>query len=179
MGAAVENIFNIITYSFIGWIIENTYCYCTEARFQNDGFLYGPYKPMYGIAMALLIVFEEIFDHKILIIVLCLAIPTMVEYLSGFILKGFFDKVYWDYSGMKFNLNGYICLKFSIYWMILSFIGIYLVHPLIKLIFLSYIRFFFVLIPFIALWFVLDLFFTVTMEDKKNLLSIIFSRMKI
>lgn len=178
MGIVIENIFNFIIYSFIGWIIENIYCYCTEGRFQNDGFLDGPYKPMYGIAVSLLVVFAEAFDTKMIMLILCMLIPTLVEYCSGYILNRGFNKIYWDYSNFKFNLHGYICLQFSLYWMILSFIGVYYIHPLIDNIFWRYDTLFVFIIPIIAIWFFLDLFFTVSRIDRRTFFNTVLRRAK-
>lgn len=172
-------LFNFIFYSFIGWIIENIYCYFTQRRFQNDGFLYGPYKPMYGIAVSFLVGIAELFNSRSIMIILCFLIPTIVEYFSGYILKENFNKMYWDYSKLKYNLNGYICLEFSLYWTILSFIGIYYFHPLINKLYDNYLSFFSILIPILSIWFILDLFFTISLSEKKGLFKLIFNKAKI
>ncbi len=36
-------LFNFIVYSFIGWIIEEVYCFCITGKFKEDGFLIGPF----------------------------------------------------------------------------------------------------------------------------------------
>ena len=48
----MEFLYNFFIYGFIGWIIENAFCYYVNGHFQYDGFLKGPFKPMYAIAMA-------------------------------------------------------------------------------------------------------------------------------
>jgi uncharacterized membrane protein len=72
-------------------------------------------------------------------LILCFIIPTTVEYLTGVIMRTYFNKNYWDYSKIKYNFQGIICIKFSIYWTILTFIGInyfqvYIVDTLYNLI---------------------------------------------
>ena len=49
--------------------------------------------------------------------------------LAGVILYGIFHLRWWDYSDYKFNLNGFICLRFSIYWGIACSLGMYMLHP--------------------------------------------------
>ena len=44
-------------------------------------------------------------------------------------LKHIFNKIYWDYSDLKYNIHGFVTLKFSLYWTLLSFIGIYFLQP--------------------------------------------------
>lgn len=116
-------IFNFFLYGFIGWIIENVYSYVVTGSFQKDGFLNGPFKPMYGIAMSILIGVET-HINKVILIILCFIVPTLVEYLTGALMKTYFNKKYWDYSKEKYNYKGIICLKFSIYWTILTYIGV-------------------------------------------------------
>ena len=48
----MEFLYNFFVYGFIGWIIENIFSYYIHGHFQKDGFLKGPFKPMYAIAMA-------------------------------------------------------------------------------------------------------------------------------
>ena len=56
---------------------------------------------------------------------------TIWEYIVGFILEKIFKTKYWDYSNIKFNINGRVCLKNSIYWGILGVIFIFIIHPVI------------------------------------------------
>ena len=35
----------------------------------------------------------------------------------------------WDYTNEKFNLQGIICLRFSVYWAILGAVYYFLIHP--------------------------------------------------
>lgn len=122
--------FNFILYSFIGWIIEEMYSLVTVKFLKKDGFLLGPFKPMYGTAMTILVVLHEIFlIDGISLIILCFLVPTIVEYISGYLLKHAFNKSYWNYSTKSHNIHGYVCLKFSIYWTFLSFIGVNYVQP--------------------------------------------------
>lgn len=132
MNLLVYLIFNFIIYSFIGWIIEGIYSLVTTRNFRKEGFLVGPVKPMYGIAVTLLILFKDVFRvNNILFLFLCFLIPSSVEYISGYILRHVFNKDYWDYSKMKYNIDGLVTIRFSMYWMMLSYIGINLVQPYI------------------------------------------------
>ncbi|EKQ50586.1 MULTISPECIES: putative ABC transporter permease [unclassified Clostridium] len=131
-------VFNLIFYSFIGWIIEEAYSYIVTKKFQEEGFLFGPFKPMYGIAFTLLIVCNEVLNiDGIPLIILCFLIPTTVEYISGYILKHEFNKVYWDYSNFKYNIHGYVTLRFSLYWMLLSFLGIYFFQSILHRVYIQ------------------------------------------
>lgn len=125
-------VFNFIVYSFIGWVIEEVYSFAITKKFKKEGFLIGPFKPMYGIAVTLLILCNEILRiDGISLMLLCFLIPTTVEYISGYILKHIFNKVYWDYSYLKYNIHGFVSLRFSLYWMLLSFTGLQLFHTVL------------------------------------------------
>lgn len=114
---------NLFMYGFIGWVIEELYCYCITSHFQEDGFLKGPFKPMYGITMSILIGGGSNLNTYLLIM-LCFIVPTVVEYITGYLMEKYFNKTYWDYSKQKFNYKGIICLKFSLYWTVLTYIGV-------------------------------------------------------
>ena len=123
-------IFNFILYSFFGWGIEEAYSFMTTGELKKDGFLNGPFKPMYGIAFTYLILCNEVLEITGLpLMILCFLIPTTVEYISGSALKYIFDESYWDYSDYKYNLHGFITPRFSIYWTVLSYIGIHFLQP--------------------------------------------------
>jgi len=124
--------FNFILYSFIGWVIEELYSFTVTKKFKKEGFLTAPFKPMYGIASTILILYNQMLDiNGIPLVLLCFLIPTTVEYISGYILKHIFNKIYWDYSKLKYNIHGFVTLKFSLYWTLLSFIGIHFLQPTI------------------------------------------------
>lgn len=130
--------FNFILYSFIGWMLEEMYSFIITKKFNTDGFLISPLKPMYGTAFFLLVLSNERLSiNGIPLIFLCFLIPTGIEYISGYILKKIFNKTYWDYSHLKYNINGLISLKFSLYWTTLSFAGICLLQPAIHNFYLS------------------------------------------
>lgn len=48
-------------------------------------------------------------------------------------LKKLFHQRWWDYSNEKYNLNGRIALKSSLFWAIMGTVMIYFVHPAVIL----------------------------------------------
>ena len=159
--------FNFIFYSFIGWIIEELYSFTVTKKFKKEGFLIGPFKPMYGIAGTILIIYNQMLDiNGIPLILLCFLIPTTVEYISGYILKHMFNKIYWDYSNMKYNIHGFVTLKFSLYWTLLSLIGIYFFHPTVYNIYKESERFLIIAVCFLSVILTLD--FCLTLKQFKG-----------
>ena len=59
-------------------------------------------------------------------------VPTTVEYVSGFLLEKYFGQSYWDYKDMKYNFQGIICLRFSLAWIVLSALIIFVIKPIIN-----------------------------------------------
>lgn|SRR5574344_210282 len=50
----------------------------------------------------------------------------ILEFLSGLLLNVWLKLNIWDYSNLKFNIMGQVCLLYSGFWYILSFVGILL-----------------------------------------------------
>lgn len=126
----MKDIYNLIIFfainSFLGWLVESLYRTYKEKKFINSGFLYGPFVPIYGFG-TLLIFFISLFINKLNIgaqILIYSILVTLLEYMSSYILEKIFSVKLWDYREEKFNLNGRICLKFSLFWAIL--ISIYI-----------------------------------------------------
>lgn len=165
-------IYNFIIYSLIGWLIENFYSVFKTKGIQKDGFLVGPFKPMYGIAMTLLVIYNEYLNlNNYVIITLCLIIPTLVEYLSGVFLKEIYNRTYWDYSDSRYNYKGIVTLKISFYWMILSYIGISYVSPLLNTVFYDKFKFWQFGIPIVFTIIIFDIILTSTDLFNKRIFS--------
>ena len=47
-------------------------------------------------------------------------LATVIEWIAGHILEWLYHEKWWDYSNVKWNLDGYICLPFSLLWGALS-----------------------------------------------------------
>ena len=108
-------------------------------RWINPGFLVGPYLPLYGFGLCALyllanlentsLISEVTAGSKILLFIVMSLVMTLFEYIAGVIfIKGMKVKL-WDYSNEKFNFQGIICLKFSIYWALLGAVYYFLIHP--------------------------------------------------
>ena len=163
---------NFILYSFIGWIIEELYSFTVNKKFKKEGFLKGPVKPMYGIASTILILYNQILDiNGIPLVLLCFLIPTTVEYISGYMLKHIFNKSYWDYSHLKYNIHGFVTLKFSLYWTLLSFIGVYFLQPTVYNIYKESEQILIIVGCFSSIILILDFFLTLQHFKRNTFLT--------
>ena len=53
-------------------------------------------------------------------------IISELEYITGYIFNIQMGCDVWDYSGMPYNLSGQICLAYSLLWMLLALVIIYI-----------------------------------------------------
>lgn len=111
MALTYQYIFYFFLGSIGGWLWEVLLYYIMEGHFRNRGFFYGPWLPVYGCGAvffyALLHRFEK---RRIFVFVVSLVTGSCLELLAGWLLDHFWEKRYWDYSGLPLNLHGYICL---------------------------------------------------------------------
>lgn len=133
---STEFILNMLTfmviYSFFGWALESIYKSFLQKEVVNSGFLKGPLCPIYGFgAIIMILCLETLKDRPILLFVVSFFVLSILEYIVGIFLEKIFKQKYWDYTECKFNIQGRVCLKNSIYWGILGVIFIKYMHPFI------------------------------------------------
>ena len=122
---------SFVFFSIFGWILEVGYRSIHRRRFTNPGLLKGPYLPLYGTVSLILIGCISLARELAIIIKIFLYffVTTGLEFISGLITIHLFGIRLWDYSDQYFQFKGYICLKFSIYWVVLAFVFEYLFLP--------------------------------------------------
>lgn len=125
-------IFYFIIYSFLGWCLESIYKTIIFRKPTNSGFLYGPFCPMYGIGAIIMIMAGKLSNNILIIFLMGIVIFTVWEYVVAVLLEKLFKTKYWDYSNIKFNFQGRVCLKNSIYWGILAVLLIFVIQPVIE-----------------------------------------------
>lgn len=141
------NIFLVLTFLFfagslIGWVIELIWrrffsANNPERKWINPGFLTGPYLPLYGLSLSILFSMSFIdvsfvkgeWVQKIVLFVIMALCITVLEYFAGLLfIKGMKIKL-WDYSACWGNIQGIVCPQYSFYWVLLSAVYYFLVHP--------------------------------------------------
>lgn len=160
-----------IIYSVLGWCLEVVYCTVCSGKVENRGFLDGPVCPIYGFGMLLIIFLIRIIGYSdvsecpaVVLFFGGMILASAIELLAGWCLMHLFHMRWWNYSDKPFNIGGYICLKFSLYWGLGTLMVIKLVHiPLTHIVeesFLSGPYCYPLLAVFMGIYFV-DLFCTV------------------
>ena len=136
-----ELIWYFLAYSVIGWVVEVVYHAVTQGRVVNRGFLAGPVCPVYGFGMiAVFGVIDSAAGTTVdgigtvnagLIFLAGLVLASSIEFIAGWGLYHLFHARWWDYRKKPFNLGGYICLEFSIYWGIGALLVVRILHPVV------------------------------------------------
>ena len=117
-------------YCFLGWIWESCYVSVKEKHLVNRGFMKGPLLPIYGSgAICILMVTIRVRDNYILMAVVGMVAATVLEYVTGAVMEALFKVRYWDYTGEFLSLNGYVCLKSTLCWGVMTFLVTYVIHP--------------------------------------------------
>ena len=121
-------------YAFLGWCTEVSYAATKTGRFVNRGFLNGPWCPIYGFGVVIVLsLLEPLKNNLPLLFLGSVVLTSALEWLTGFLLEKLFAQRWWDYSDEPFNLGGYICLRFSLAWGFACVFVVKLLHPTVLL----------------------------------------------
>ncbi len=148
-------VFLIITFLFMvgsmtGWVLELFFRRFISTKnpsrkWINPGFLVGPCIPLYGFGLIGLFVmslfpyvgqkrFGQITPGGLVMAILAMGVMmTLIEYIAGLIFIRHMKIKLWDYSNEKFNIQGIICLKFSVIWTVLAAVYYFFIQQYVLL----------------------------------------------
>ena len=120
-----------IIYSVVGFIIETIFGVLTKGVLESrKSFLYGPFCSIYGLGAVLMILpLQRFKKNNYTLFAAGFVIGSIIEYLVSLIGELIFHIKWWDYSDQILNLNGRICVLFSLFWGLLA---IYLMSDINK-----------------------------------------------
>lgn len=108
-------------YSSLGFFWETLWVSYQKGSWVQRGFLHGPILPIYGFgALAVTIATSKVADHRWFVFFLGMAVATFLELITGMAIEKIFHVRYWDYDDRPFNYKGYICLRSTVFWGIMS-----------------------------------------------------------
>lgn len=118
-----------IIYSVAGYIIETLYGMITKGVWESrQSFLYGPFCGIYGLGAVVMILCLHKFPKKYNVLFIGgFIVGSIVEYAISLFGEIVLGVKWWDYSNMPLNINGRICVYFSVFW---GFLGMYLIISL-------------------------------------------------
>ena len=132
------NLYNLF-YTFIfgcvvGWLVEGIWTYIRSGLILNHSALViGPFNIAYGICAVLLtaLLFKYRNSSYIKIFLIGFIGGSIIEYIMSWGMELVLGFCAWDYSKKFLNINGRICLLYSIFWGLLGILWIKILYPLI------------------------------------------------
>lgn len=126
--------------SFFGFIFENALTFLRGHYALRQGLIYEPLIPVYGCG---LLVFYWLFNkinledknkimRAIVVFFIGFFIGGIVEYIFSYIQERCFGTISWNYSHLKFNINGRTSLKHMTYWGLLCLMFYEMLLPPLK-----------------------------------------------
>lgn len=110
-----EILWLFFVYSFLGWMFETVIATVKQKKFVNRGLISGPFCIIYGVAATIISVgLKDV--SGIWLLLFSMIYATVVEWIGGHLIERLFGERWWDYSRIRYNLDGYICLPMSALW---------------------------------------------------------------
>ena len=120
-----------IIYSVLGYIIETIFGIVTKGTWESrQSFLYGPFCGIYGLGAVIMILSLQYFNQNSNRLFWGgFVVGSIIEYVVSWIGEVVLNVKWWDYSNMPLNLNGRICVFFSIFWGLLAIYLMSYINP--------------------------------------------------
>lgn len=117
----------------VGFAVETLWCLIKNGYIESrKSLVYGPLSVVYGMGGVLLTVVLSKFKGTSLwkIFLISFAVGTAAEYICSLGQEIVFGSVAWDYSHLPLNINGRVCLLYSVFWGVLGIAWVKLIMPL-------------------------------------------------
>lgn len=158
--------------SVCGYFIELVWSLITKGILINhSAVVIGPFNFAYGICgVALTVLLYKFKDKSYLkIFILSFIGGSILEYIMSWGMEVVLGFTAWDYSNNFLNINGRICLLFSVFWGILGVLWIKFLYPQIeKLLIKISPKIYKNLIIGLTIFLVLDIIFTVSCVSRAH-----------
>ncbi len=120
-----------IIYSIIGFLMETIFALVVYGKIESrQGFLYGPVCPIYGVgAVALILLLQKCPKNGYSLFFGGFIVGSVVEFVISLLGELIFNVRWWDYSKRFLNIDGRICLLYSIYWGVISMFLMEKINP--------------------------------------------------
>lgn len=128
ISSGYEIIWLFFVYSFLGWLFETIVAAVRQKIFTNRGLVNAPLCVIYGISAVMVSVFFKDLNG-IWLFVGSMILTTVIEWTAGHLIEKLYHERWWDYSGIKGNLDGYVCIPVSVLWGVLCFVMMEVGNP--------------------------------------------------
>lgn len=121
-----------IIYSILGYFIETIFGLITKGVLENrKSFIIGPFCAIYGLgAVAMILPLQYFKKNNYSLFFGGFIIGSIIEFIVSLFGEYVLHVRWWDYSSEPLNLDGRICVSYSLFWGVLA---IYLItHANVK-----------------------------------------------
>ena len=121
-----------VLFSILGLAIETIYGFITMGIIESrKGLIWGPFCPVYGVGGVFLVVLLNKIDKKdyFKLFIYGFLIGSAVEYILSYLLEAIYGARFWDYAYTGKDINGRICVLYSLFWGVLSIFLMRFVKP--------------------------------------------------
>lgn len=124
-------LWRFIIYSFFGFLLEVSFARIIHhPKRDRKCFILLPLCPVYGLgALSILFLAKTLRVGPIGVMAIGFLSATAAEYVMGLFYERALHVQFWDYSDLPFNLDGLVCLPFSLAWTVLSLVLVYALSP--------------------------------------------------
>lgn len=117
----------------VGFALETLWCLLKNGYIESrKSLVYGPLSVAYGMGGVLLTAALSKFRDSSLwkVFLISFVVGTVAEYICSLGQEIVFGSVAWDYSHLPLNINGRVCLLYSLFWGVLGIAWVKLIVPL-------------------------------------------------
>lgn len=123
----------ILMYSFLGYLLEVAYSKLVHGHGRGRKcLLLLPLCPVYGVGAVAIVALSGAQPDPLWVMGVGFVAATTVELVFGVYYKYLLGVAFWDYSQIRGNVGGMVCLPFSLAWCGLSLGLVYAIHPFVK-----------------------------------------------
>lgn len=116
----------------LGDLVETVFCRITMGWWMSrSSLVWGPFSIVWGLAMAIAtaLLYKDRDKSDSHLFIFGILLGGAYEYICSVFTEIVFGKVFWDYSGMAFNLGGRVNLLYCFFWGIAAVLWIKVVYP--------------------------------------------------
>lgn len=121
--------------AFLGDLTETIFCYVVGGELMSrSSVVYGPFSIVWGLGCVLLtaILYQYRNHSDRYIFLFGTVVGGAYEYVCSLFTEIVFGTVFWDYSGIPFNLGGRINLLYCFFWGIAAVVWIKMLYPVLS-----------------------------------------------
>ena len=124
-------LWRFIIYSFFGFLLEVAFARAIHhPKRDRKCLILLPLCPVYGLGAGLILWLSQALGAgPPAVMLIGFLSASAAEYLMGLFYESALGVQFWNYEHMPLNLNGKICLPFSICWTVLSLVLVYWLSP--------------------------------------------------